>query len=54
VDGRPIRRIVLAQDTGGAIRGMARGDLFWGWGQEAAAKAGLMREPSQLFLLLPR
>jgi membrane-bound lytic murein transglycosylase A len=54
LDGRPIRRIVLAQDTGGAIRGMARGDLFWGWGAEAAARAGPMREPARLFLLLPR
>ena len=54
LDGRPIRRIVLAQDTGGAIRGMARGDLFWGWGREAALRAGLMREPARLFLLLPR
>ena len=31
LDGRPIHRLVLAQDTGGAIRGRARGDLFWGW-----------------------
>lgn len=54
LDGHPIRRIVMAQDTGGAIRGMGRGDLFWGWGPEAATKAGLMREEAEMFLLLPR
>ncbi|SDD76809.1 murein transglycosylase A [Belnapia rosea] len=54
LDGHPIQRLVMAQDTGGAIRGMARGDLFWGWGHEAAARAGLMQEPAEVFLLLPR
>jgi membrane-bound lytic murein transglycosylase A len=54
LDGRPIERLVVAQDTGGAIRGPARGDLFWGWGEAAAARAGLMREEARLVLLLPR
>ncbi|MBL6458547.1 MltA domain-containing protein [Belnapia sp. T6] len=54
LDGTPLRRLVLAQDTGGAIRGVARGDLFWGWGPEAETRAGLMRETSELYLLLPR
>jgi membrane-bound lytic murein transglycosylase A len=54
VDGTPIRRLLMAQDTGGAIRGAARGDLFWGWGEAAAERAGRMREPSSLFVLLPR
>ena len=54
VDGTPLARLVVAQDTGGAIRGPARGDLFWGWGEAAAARAGLMQEEAQLFLLLPR
>jgi membrane-bound lytic murein transglycosylase A len=51
--GQPLRRLVMAQDTGGAIRGPARADLFWGWGPEAAAAAGPMKEPSELFVLVP-
>ncbi|MFC7475160.1 MltA domain-containing protein [Dankookia sp. GCM10030260] len=54
LDGTPIRRLVHAQDTGGAIRGPGRGDLFWGWGAAAAAKAGPMRAPAALWVLLPR
>jgi membrane-bound lytic murein transglycosylase A len=55
VTGAPIRRLTLAQDTGGAIRGPARGDLFWGWGAEAEARAGLMQDRGTgFFLLLPR
>lgn len=54
VDGSPIRRLLHAQDTGGAIRGAARGDLFWGWGAAAATRAGMMREPAELFVLVPR
>ncbi len=54
VDGAPVRRLLHAQDTGGAIRGPARGDLFWGWGEAAAARAGLMREAAALFVLVPR
>ena len=52
--GAPIRRLVLAQDTGGAIKGPARADLFWGWGAEAGEAAGLMKEPAELFVLEPR
>ncbi len=54
VDGTPIRRVVVAQDTGSAIRGQARADLFWGWGAAAATRAGLMREDAAMFVLLPR
>jgi membrane-bound lytic murein transglycosylase A len=54
VEGTPLVRLVVAQDTGGAIRGPARGDLFWGWGEAAAARAGLMKEEAQVFVLLPR
>ncbi|GAA0585034.1 MltA domain-containing protein [Craurococcus roseus] len=53
-DGAPIRRLLHAQDTGGAIRGPARGDLFWGWGEAAAARAGPMREEAEVFVLVPR
>jgi membrane-bound lytic murein transglycosylase len=46
--------LLHAQDTGGAIRGPARGDLFWGWGEAAATRAGLMRDAAELFVLVPR
>jgi len=51
---RPLRRLVVAQDTGGAIRGPVRGDVFWGAGDKAADLAGRMRQPGRLWLLLPR
>lgn len=51
--GRPLRRLVVAQDTGGAIRGAVRGDLFWGAGQEAEERAGRMRSPGRYYVLLP-
>ncbi len=54
LDGAPLRRLAVAQDTGGAIRGLARADLFTGWGAEAADRAGRMRDPAAMFLLLPR
>ncbi len=54
VDGAPIRRLVVAQDTGGAIRGRARGDLFFGWGEAAERRAGLMQDRGARFwVLLP-
>jgi len=52
--GAPLRRLVVAQDTGGAIRGPVRGDLFCGAGAAAAERAGRMKEAGQYFLLLPR
>jgi membrane-bound lytic murein transglycosylase A len=57
-DGRvvwePLARFVLNQDSGGAIRGPGRVDLFWGRGDEATLAAGLMKQPGRLFFLLPR
>lgn len=50
----PLRRLVVAQDTGGAIKGPIRGDLFWGSDPLAAEGAGLMKQPGRWFLLLPR
>lgn len=50
----PLRRLVIAQDTGGAIKGAIRGDLFWGHGDDAAAKAGAMKQQGRYYLLLPR
>ena len=52
--GAPLQRLTIAQDTGGAIRGAARADLFTGWGAEAMERAGRMREPAGLFVLVPR
>lgn len=51
---RPLQRLVLAQDTGGAIRGAVRADYFWGFGDAAAAQAGRMRQPARMWVLLPR
>ncbi len=50
----PLRRLVVAQDTGGAIKGPVRGDLFWGAGRDAAALAGAMKSTGRAYLLLPK
>jgi membrane-bound lytic murein transglycosylase A len=49
-----LRRLMMAQDTGGAIRGAIRGDFFWGAGPEAEALAGRMKSHGGYWLLLPR
>ncbi len=49
----PLRRLMLAQDTGGAIKGVVRADFFWGFGVDAGALAGKMRQPLQMWVLLP-
>lgn len=54
VTGAPLRRLVAAQDTGGAIKGAVRGDLFWGAGEAALENAGRMKEPGRYYVLLPR
>lgn len=50
----PLRRLVLAQDTGSAIVGAVRADLFWGWGDAAAQQAGRTKQPLRLWALLPQ
>jgi membrane-bound lytic murein transglycosylase A len=50
---RPLNRLMLAQDTGGAIRGAVRADFFWGFGDEAAREAGRMKQPLRMWVLLP-
>lgn len=50
----PLRRLVMAQDTGGAILGAVRADFFWGWGDEALAQAGRTKQPLALWVLWPR
>jgi len=54
LSGRPIRRLMIAQDTGGAITGPVRGDFFWGAGNQAREAAGRMKQQGQLYILLPR
>lgn len=49
-----VRRMVIAQDTGGAIKGPVRGDLFWGAGAGAGERAGEMDARGRYFLLFPR
>ncbi len=51
---RPLRRLVIAQDTGSAIKGPVRGDLFWGYGEAAAERAGAMKQRGRYYLLLPK
>ncbi len=53
-DPAVFRRLMIAQDTGGAIRGVVRGDLFFGHGEEAANRAGRMNSPGRFYVLLPR
>lgn len=51
---KPLRQLMIAQDTGSAIRGPIRGDFFWGYGAEALSFAGRMKSQGAYFLLLPR
>lgn len=48
-----LQRLMIAQDTGGAIKGAVRGDYFWGAGDDAARKAGLMKSRGYYYALLP-
>jgi membrane-bound lytic murein transglycosylase A len=50
----PLQKLVMAQDTGGAIRGIIRADLFWGFGDAAGESAGRMREQGRMWILWPR
>lgn len=50
----PLARLVIAQDTGSAITGPVRGDLFWGYGRYAREAAGRMKSPGRMLLLLPK
>lgn len=51
---RPLNRLMVAQDTGAAIRGVVRGDVFWGAGEAAAARAGAMQARGRYYVLVPR
>ena len=50
----PFRRLMIAQDTGSAIIGPARADLYWGAGNDAGRVAGRIRHPGRFVMLLPR
>lgn len=53
-DSTPLNRLMLAQDTGGAIRGAVRADFFWGFGENAAAQAGKMKQQGRMWVLFPK
>lgn len=52
--GGDLNRLMMAQDTGGAIRGPVRADWFWGFGQSAYDRASRMKESGRMWLLMPR
>ena len=49
----PLRRLMIAQDTGSAIKGAQRADIFFGTGSEAGQAAGRVRDPGRMIVLLP-
>jgi len=51
---QPLQRLMMAQDTGGAIKGRVRGDFFWGMGDQAGSQAGRMKQPVSFWVLLPK
>lgn len=51
---QPLQRLMVAQDTGGAIKGAIRGDVFWGAGERAEDVAGRMKSKGRFFVLVPR
>lgn len=51
---KPLNRLMVAQDTGSAIKGVVRADFYWGFGPNAGAMAGGMRQPGSMWVLLPR
>jgi membrane-bound lytic murein transglycosylase A len=51
---KPFRHLMVAQDTGTAIKGYVRGDVYWGWGEDASFNAGHMKSPGSMVVLLPK
>ncbi|BBE51924.1 Membrane-bound lytic murein transglycosylase A [Ferriphaselus amnicola] len=49
----PLNRLMLAQDTGGAIKGGVRADFFWGYGDQAGAQAGKMKQKGRMWIFYP-
>jgi membrane-bound lytic murein transglycosylase A len=54
VDAAPVRGMLIGQDTGGAIRGPVRGDIFFGYGDKAEKDAGGMKADGEIYVLLPK
>jgi membrane-bound lytic murein transglycosylase A len=54
LSSRTLQRAVMAQDTGTAILGPVRADYFWGWGDDAEAQAGRMKQPLRMWVLWPK
>jgi membrane-bound lytic murein transglycosylase A len=52
--GAPFRRLMVAQDVGSAIRGLERGDIFFGTGEAAGAIAGTTKHKARFYVLLPK
>jgi membrane-bound lytic murein transglycosylase A len=46
--------MMMAQDTGGAIKGAVRGDVFWGHGDQAEQMAGVMKSPGRYWIFVPK
>ena len=53
-DQRPLNRLVVALDSGAAIKGAIRGDFYWGLGPEAFAHAGRLNSLGRYYLILPQ
>ena len=53
-EGMRLQRLMVAQDTGGAIKGPIRGDVYWGSGERALELAGPMKAEGNLFILIPK
>ena len=51
---KPLKRLMMAQDTGGAIKGGVRADFFWGAGNESGKQAGAMKQVGKIWVLLPK
>jgi membrane-bound lytic murein transglycosylase A len=50
----PLQRLMMAQDTGSAIKNAVRADYFWGFGADAGEKAGRMKQRGMMWVLLPK
>jgi len=50
----PLKRLMVAQDTGGAIKGGVRADFYWGSGDDAGVKAGAMKQSGKIWVMLPK
>jgi membrane-bound lytic murein transglycosylase A len=51
---KPLKRMMIAQDTGGAIKGGVRADFYWGAGHQAGKQAGAMKQRGKIWVLLPK